>query len=206
MRLTAGSPSDLPSDLVTGIARYRHKVFVERLGWQLQCEDELECDQYDRDDTVYVVAQNDAEEIIGTARLLPTVRPYLLSEVFPQLLNGLPPPSSPDIWELSRFAAIDLNRPITSALGQFSSPIAVSLLHASMESASALGAKKLITVSPLGIERLLRSAGISAHRAGPPSINDGGSIFACWINLTHRCSGDGAINPRRINLTHSHIS
>ncbi len=183
MRFLSGTPSDLRPGLVTDVAHYRHKVFVQKLGWQLQCENALEYDQFDRDDTVYVVAQNAAEEIVGTARLLPTTRPYLLGEVFPQLLNGLQPPASAEIWELSRFAAVDFNAPATSALGQFSSPVAVDLLRASLESASALGAKQLITVSPLGVERLLRSAGISAHRAGPPMLIDGHPIFACRIEL-----------------------
>lgn len=183
MRFLSGTPSDLQPGLVTSVARFRHKVFVQKLGWQLQCENALEYDQFDRDDTVYVVAQNDAEEIVGTARLLPTIRPYLLGEVFPQLLNGLPPPASAEIWELSRFAAIDFNAKTTCALGQFSSSIAVDLLRASLKSASAHGAKRLITVSPLGIERLLRCAGISAHRAGPPVIVDGSPIFACWISI-----------------------
>lgn len=183
MRFFSGTPSDLQPGLVTGVARYRHKVFVQKLGWQLRCENALEYDQYDRDDTVYVVAQNDTGDIVGTARLLPTTRPYLLGEVFPQLLNGLPPPSSAEIWELSRFAAVDFHAPSTSALGQFSSPIAVNLLHASLKCASALGARQLITVSPLGVERLLRNAGISARRAGPPMVVNGNPIFACWIGL-----------------------
>ena len=186
MRFFSGTPSDLQPGLVTDMARYRHKVFVQKLGWQLQCENALEAleyDQFDRDDTVYVVEQNDAEEIIGTARLLPTTSPYLLGEVFPQLLNGIPPPASAEIWELSRFAAVDFNAPTTSALGQFSSSIAVDLLRTSVKHASVHGAKRLITVSPLGIERLLRCAGISAHRAGPPVIVDGNPIFACWISI-----------------------
>jgi len=45
------------------------------------------------------------------------------------------------------------------------------------------GAKRLITVSPIGIERLLRHTGVHAHRAGPPTIVDGHPIFACWIEV-----------------------
>lgn len=185
MQFISGIPADLRSDLMTGVARYRHKVFVETLGWQLQCENGLEYDQFDRDDTVYVVAQNEHNEIIGTARLLPTHRPYLLGDVFPQLMNGLPVPDSSEVWELSRFAAVDFNAATTSALAQFSSPIAVGLLRTSLEHAASLGAKQLITVSPLGIERLLRKAGFRAHRAGPPMMVDGSPIFACWIDVEH---------------------
>ena len=183
MRFVSGVPSELQPGLVADVARYRHKVFVEKLGWQLKCENAFEHDQFDRDDTVYVVAQDDAQEIIGTARLLPTTRPYLLGEIFPQLLKGLPPPASEDVWELSRFAAVDFNAPTTSALKQFCSPVAVDLLRTSLKSAAARGARRLITVSPVGVERLLRNAGILAHRAGPPMIVEGNPIFACWISI-----------------------
>ncbi len=186
MNIVAGIPADLQPNLITGMGRYRHRVFVEKLGWQLQCENGLEYDQFDRDDTVYVVAQNATHEIIGTARLLPTKRPYLLGEVFPQLMNDLPVPASADVWELSRFAALDFNAATTSAMAQFSSPIAVGLLRAALKHSASLGAKQLITVSPLGVERLLSRAGFHAHRAAPPVIIDGNPIFACWIDCERR--------------------
>ena len=185
MQFISGNSASLRSEVMTGVANYRHRVFVEKLGWQLQCEEGVEYDQFDRADTQYVVAQDNSQQIIGTARLLPTLHPYLLGDVFPQLMNGLPVPDSEDVWELSRFAALDFNAPATSAMAQFSSPIAVGLLRASLEQAARLGAKKLITVSPLGVERLLRKAGFRAHRAGPPMVVDGSPIFACWIDVDH---------------------
>jgi N-acyl-L-homoserine lactone synthetase len=165
------------------VAAYRHKVFVENLGWDLHAPDGLEQDQFDRPDTVYVVARDDEGEVCGCARLLPTTDPYLLSEVFPQLLNGAVPPNSPEIWELSRFAAVDFNSPNQSPLRQMSSDIAIDLLQAAIDCASKHGAKCLITVSPLGIERLLRNAGFKAHRAGPPIRVDGHLIFASLIEV-----------------------
>lgn len=165
------------------MAAYRHKVFVEHLGWDLHAPDGLEQDQFDRPDTVYVVARDDEGEICGCARLLPTTHPYLLSEVFPQLLNGAAPPSSPDIWELSRFAAVDFNSTNPSPLRQMSSDITLALLRSAVECAAQHGAARLITVSPLGIERLLRNTGFTAHRAGPPMRVDGHMIFASWIEV-----------------------
>jgi N-acyl-L-homoserine lactone synthetase len=183
MFVISGAPRTLPQGLYSKVAHYRHKVFIEQLGWQLKAVGEAEQDQFDRSDTVYVVAQDEDGHISGCARLLPTTRPYLLSEVFPQLLNGLPPPCSPDIWELSRFASVDFNCKATQASGQFSSSIAIKLLRESIACAAEHGAKRLITVSPIGIERLLRRAGIHAHRAGPPMVIDGHSIIACWIEV-----------------------
>lgn len=189
MHVMSGASEGLPKGLHSKVANYRHKVFVEQLGWELQTQDGEELDQFDRPDTVYVVAQDGEGHVSGCARLLPTTRPYLLGEVFPQLFNGLLPPSSPDVWELSRFAAVDLNSP-ASTQGQFSSPIAIKLLQESIACAAAHGAKRLITVSPIGVERLLRRAGFHAHRAGPPMVIDGHPIFACWIEV----DGNGKTN------------
>jgi acyl homoserine lactone synthase len=186
MRVVSSASEGLPGDLYSKVARYRHKVFVERLGWPLKTQNGVELDQFDRPDTVYVVAQDDDGCVVGCARLIPTSSPYLLGEVFPQLLNGLTPPCSPDVWELSRFAAVGFNNRssrTTSALRQFSSPLAIKLLQESIACAASHDAKRLITVSPIGVERLLQSIGVNAHRAGPPMVVDGHPIIACWIEI-----------------------
>ena len=182
MQLMSGASGNLPGNLYSRIGHYRRQVFVEQLGWDLSLQDGEERDQFDRPDTIYVVAQDDDGHVFGCARLLPTIRPYLLGEVFPQLLNGLAPPCSPDVWELSRFAAMDLNQS-GSIPEQFSSPVRVKLLQESVCYAAARGAKRLISVSPIGVERLIRRAGFHSHRAGPPMIIDGHPICACWIEF-----------------------
>ena len=182
MQVISGAAEVLPNNLYAKVAGYRHQVFVEQLGWALRTENGMESDQFDRPDTVYVVAQDDQGHVSGCARLLPTTRPYLLGEVFPQLLNGLTPPCSPDVWELSRFAAVDLNNRARTP-GQFSSSVARKLLEESIACAGSHGAKRLITVSPIGVERLLSRSEFHVHRAGPPMIIDGHPIVACWIHL-----------------------
>lgn len=183
MIVTAGTAHTLSDDMFCKVGHYRHRVFIETLGWDLKTKNQLELDQFDRPDTIYMVSQDESGEVNGCARLLPTNRPYLLGEVFPELMNGLPPPCSPDVWELSRFAAVDFTKRTSSALSQFSAGIATNLLRESIECAAKHGAKRLITVSPIGIERLLRYTGVHAHRAGPPMIINGHPIFACWIEI-----------------------
>ncbi len=87
----------LPEAVDAALAHYRHQIFVGQLGWQLPMADgRFERDQYDRDDTVYVVARDADGAICGCARLLPTTRPYLLKDVFaPLLMRGVPAPESP---------------------------------------------------------------------------------------------------------------
>lgn len=183
MNLTSGRTPALSPALYSKTAQYRYKVFIETLGWELETRNGEELDQFDRPDTLYVIAEDEEGNVNGCARLLPTHRPYLLGEVFPQLMNGQPIPCSPDVWELSRFTSVDFNAKTTGALSQFSSELTLKLLRESIRVAAAHGAKRLITVSPIGIERLLRRTGVHAHRAGPPMIVDGHPIFACWIEL-----------------------
>ncbi len=197
MHISSGAPERLPDGLHAALGRYRHTVFIERLGWRLDTPAGVERDQFDRPDTVYVVAQDDGGRITGCARLLPTTRPYLLGEVFPQLLNGLPPPASPDVWELSRFAAVDLNGGAAPVGSQFSASIAAALLRESVACAAAHGAKRLISVSPVGVERLIQRAGFRAHRAGPPMIVDGHPIFACLIEVENASNNAGLSMVRR---------
>jgi N-acyl-L-homoserine lactone synthetase len=164
--------------------QYRYKVFVELLKWEeVSSTYGVEKDQFDHDDTLYVIAKNNEDDIVGCARLLPTTSTYLLEALFPELLNGIVPPKSPDIWELSRFTSIDINNNETVGNSQFSSPTTIALLKESIACAKKHGAKRIISVSPIGVERLLRKIGFHAHRAGPPMMIDGQPIIACWIEI-----------------------
>ena len=182
MEIIAGTVDTFSADVLFDMAHYRHEVFVEKLGWELHTRGRLELDEFDRKDTIYLIARNPAGEIVGTSRLLPTHRPYLLASVFPQLLGDMPPPCSPDIWELSRFAAGDGTR-----LGMGADPLgrslALDMLSVAMRTVAKEGARRLISASPLGIERILRRAGLSAHRAAPPVRVDGHLLFACLVDV-----------------------
>jgi acyl homoserine lactone synthase len=180
MRTSVHVEGRLPDDLDASLAQYRHQVFVEQLGWALPCtQSGFERDQYDRHDTIYVVARDDSGAICGCARLLPTTRPYLLREIFPFLLAAdMPAPESQDVWELSRFAA---------STGEFvdeSASWAVRPMLASVvECAAKLGAKQLIGVTFLSMERLFRRIGVHAHRAGHAQRIDDRMVVACWIDI-----------------------
>ena len=186
MYVVSGSRNTLSNHLFDVLSAYRYKVFIEHLGWELETPPGREIDQFDRDDTMYVVARHEDNRIVGCARLLPTTQPYLLGEVFPELLNGMPAPCDPTVWELSRFTTFDPDGQGESGQGQFSSPVAISLMQEAIACAARVGAKRLITVSPIGVERLLRRAGFHAHRAGPPMMLNGYPLFACWIEIEEK--------------------
>ncbi|KWA38934.1 acyl-homoserine-lactone synthase [Burkholderia multivorans] len=185
----------LPIAQATELARYRHRVFVEQLGWTLPSADEgIDRDAFDHDDTVYVVARDGSGEMCGCARLLPTTRPYLLETLFADLIApDLPLPRSAAVWELSRFAASDADG------GASGADWAVRpMLAAVVACAAERGARQLIGVTFASMERLFRRIGVHAHRAGPPKQLDGRLVVACWIDLDPQTFAALGIEPERI--------
>ncbi len=192
MRTFVHEEGRLPHELAADLGRYRRRVFVEQLGWELPSANEsFERDQFDRDDTVYVFARNAGGDVCGCARLLPTTRPYLLQSLFADLIAAdMPLPQSAAVWELSRFAATD------DEGGSGNAEWAVRpMLAAVVECAAQLGARQLIGVTFASMERLFRRIGIHAHRAGPPKQVDGRLVVACWIDIDPQTFAALGIKP-----------
>ncbi|SEO04616.1 N-acyl-L-homoserine lactone synthetase [Duganella sp. CF517] len=164
------------------IFRYRYSVFVERLHWTLPCAGAgLEVDQFDRDDT-YHVCVRDAGATIGYARLLPTTEPYLLSEVFPQLMDKAMIPRSPAVWELSRFCSVDL-RSAGESRRQADYWGCQAVLRTAVQCALEHGVSRLVAVSAVAMERILARLGVNASRASPTMRLHGHNVYAFWIDL-----------------------
>jgi N-acyl-L-homoserine lactone synthetase len=59
-----------------------------------------EIDQFDQPDTVYLLVMQDGA-VLGASRMLPTIGPNMMRDVFPALCKD-GPPQSPHVWEWSR--------------------------------------------------------------------------------------------------------
>jgi acyl-homoserine lactone synthase len=89
--------------------RIRHDVYVGERKWmQLAKPDGLERDQFDTDDAIYLLAI-DQGQVVGGSRLVPTLKPHLLSDVFPHLVYG-DVPRGPGIFEWTRVHVIKSRR------------------------------------------------------------------------------------------------
>ena len=73
--------------------RLRHRLFVERQGWEGPTHNSLEYDQFDTPAAVYLLWRDEAGQARGVTRLIPTERPYMLKEIWPDMVDTLP--SSP---------------------------------------------------------------------------------------------------------------
>lgn len=94
------------NELLEQVYRMRHKLFVERLGWnEIRRPDGREIDQFDGPDAVHICCLRD-DKLVGYSRLLPTTKPHLLDTIYPQLLNGKSAPFGPDIFEWTRCTVV----------------------------------------------------------------------------------------------------
>jgi len=97
------APFDANSvELLRDLFLKRYELFVEGRGWRaLARPDHLDIDQYDDDQTTYVIKQIGGT-IVGGARLRPTTIRHMLRDVFGDLCEGGSPPVGPAIYECSR--------------------------------------------------------------------------------------------------------
>jgi acyl homoserine lactone synthase len=183
LRVEQGTCAQLRTGVEAELAEYRYHVFVETLGWSLPCEQGIEHDQFDGPDTVYVVARDVTGSICGCARLLPTTTPYLLANVFPQLLGGMAAPKDAQVWELSRFSTHVMGRSLGALSREEARSRFCALLAAVVRTAAERGATRLITFTAVGAERILRTIGLHAHRVATPQLIAGQPLMALWIEL-----------------------
>ena len=148
-----------------GMFRLRHEVFKERLAWEVGSQAGKERDMFDDLDPVYIVCEH-AGEVLGSWRLLQTTRPYMLKDVFPELLHGMPAPVAPDVWEISRFA-VSKRVADNESLGTVNT-VTNLLLDQLFTFAARRNISRIVAVADVRFERILKRAGLLTHRYGPP--------------------------------------
>jgi acyl homoserine lactone synthase len=202
MRIKRHTDDELSLDARSAIARYRYQVFVESLGWKLPCATGFEQDEFDSEDATHLVAQTHEDQIVGYARLLPTTGPYLLGVHFAHLLGDATPPSSPAIWELSRFATND------ATSSEAKDRVGKKLLLEAIRCATERGCQQLVFCTTVGIERLARRWGTDIHRLGPPQRFGGDLLVAASIicnDMTRAALTEPALRIPRHRGQHSAV-
>jgi acyl homoserine lactone synthase len=90
--------------LMDEMFRLRARIFRDRLKWEVQVTDGKERDKYDDEGPVYLIDTDDeAREVKGSLRLLPTTGPTLLADFFSDTLPDAVHLRAPTIWECTRF-------------------------------------------------------------------------------------------------------
>jgi acyl homoserine lactone synthase len=155
----------------------RYRVFRQRLSWRVADTVGEERDSFDACSPVYLLAYDAAEVLTGSWRFLPTTGPYMLRDVFPQLLEGARAPYHPLIWEGSRFA-------VESRGGRRRS--SSELLCAVAETCIAFGIRELITVYDARMERLLPRLGCPPKWQSRPCLIGDDIAFTGRFDMNHK--------------------
>lgn len=164
--ITPASYGEL-SDTLVEMHRLRHRVFKLRMAWEVETSGDMEIDEFDALHPDYLVQVDENGQVQGSVRLLPTLGPTMLRETFSALLEGRPAPSTPLVWESSRFAVdVAADAPkgdhgITRA--------AYELFAGMIEFGLSRQLTDIVTVTDVRMERLLRRAGWPLRRIGNPS-------------------------------------
>lgn len=154
-------------DVMPKLYRLRFKEFRERQSYNVPVYKDMEYDQYDKIPTVYLVALERDGELLGCVRLNPTHRPYMLQDIWPELVEG-EIPNSPTIWEGTRFC-INRNLPPDTR-----KRVKHELVLAHQEFGLVNNIDKFIGLMPTAIwQRVFTASGWDAHYLGPETIIDG---------------------------------
>ncbi|QOZ36956.1 acyl-homoserine-lactone synthase [Bradyrhizobium sp. CCBAU 53421] len=155
------------SDTLVEMHRLRHRVFKLRMAWEVETSGDMEIDEFDALHPDYLIQVGENGQVQGSVRLLPTLGPTMLRDTFPALLEDQPAPSTPLVWESSRFA-IDIaadapkgNHGITRA--------AYELFAGMVEFGLSRQLTDIVTVTDLRMERILRRVGWPLRRIGNPT-------------------------------------
>lgn len=184
----------LYTDILEDYFRIRHQIYVVERKWvELDRPDKREMDQFDTDDTVYLLGL-DGRAIVAGMRLVPTTSPTLLSELFPALaLNG--PVRRRDVYELSRIFVVPNRR------GEHAGPRAKAVIQAAaMEFGLSIGLSAFtIVLESWWLPRLL-DQGWQARPLGLPiDINSLSTVAVivdvndeAWTKICFRRSVPGS--------------
>ena len=144
--------------------RLRAEVFHERLRWDVRVEQGREHDWFDLLGPRYVLLESQGRpgRVLGCCRLLPSLGPNMLRDIFPGLLDGKPCPADRKVWEVSRFAMSRIDGPCAFGMRHASATLVSELLHY----AASESVVDLVGVTSVGFARLLRNLGLAVEHLG----------------------------------------
>ena len=146
--------------------RMRYRVFKLRMAWEVQTSGHMEMDDFDALHLICLTQVSESGQVQGSVRLLPSLGPTMLRDTF-SVPEGHPAPSTPLIWESSRFA---INVATDAPKGDHGITRAAYDLFAGMvEFGLSRKLTDIITVTDVRMDRILRRAGWPLRRIGNAS-------------------------------------
>lgn len=162
--------------LVEAMHRCRKEVFVDRLRWDVPVAGDLEIDEFDTNDAVYLIATAPNGAHLGSLRLLPTQGPHLLGTLFPELCAA-DVPAGPTIREVSRLVI----SPALRAAERLQ--VRRRLIVALAEYGLAVGLTRYTCMAGTAWLSQIMAMGWRAELLGPPRLIGGEAVGALALDI-----------------------
>lgn len=153
-------------DALAAMHQLRYRVFKGRLGWEVETAGDMEVDTFDALRPHYLLLWGARERLLGCVRFLPANGPTMLRDTFPALMPSEGVELESSVWESSRFA-LDLNGDKPNAAKGLAAPT-YELFAGMVEFGLAQGSARILTVTDVRMERILRRASWPLERLGRP--------------------------------------
>lgn len=167
-----------PKSELLAMHRMRARAFRDRRGWDVSVLSGMEIDGFDAIEPHYMLLREESGSLCGCWRLLPTDGPYMLKDVFAELLNGQAAPQDSKVWELSRFV---MEGDSPSPFG-FSAHTLQSIYEV-IQFGHDSGIEQYVTVTTTAVERLLQRSGVAVRRFGPARQVGVETAVALWVDV-----------------------
>lgn len=170
----------------------RKRLFVDLFGWDVPVvAGRFEVDQFDTAETVYIIAADDDCAHEASIRLMPSTRPHMLAELFPNLCpQGVP--VGPTTWESTRLCLPQRHG------AERRRDLRNQLISAMVDFALARGIDRLTGVLPDAFRKEVLAMGWLAEPLGPAVWVDSGLIGAFAAHVR-------ADTPERLRWTGTYV-
>lgn len=156
IRMFQGFESAAHGELFKQMYRQRKAVFHDALNWDVQIQDgEFEIDEFDREDTVYLMAFDESDALVGSTRLVSTATPHMLSGPFRSMFPSVGF-CSPLIWEATRFLVLGDKSIQPNGVSTAACEILLGGCRFGLDN----GLAQILAVYDSGVHRLYRRCGL----------------------------------------------
>ena len=152
---------------------HRKLVFHDQKGWDVKLVDgEYEIDEYDRDDTVYLMSCDEQGALVGSIRLLSTQGPHMLNGPFQSMFPEIGF-TTPLIWEATRFVMVGDKSVQPNLVSTAACEILLGMCRFGLNN----GVDHITAVYDAGMARLYRRCGLSNIELGRYRTAEHGVVF-----------------------------
>jgi N-acyl-L-homoserine lactone synthetase len=170
--------------------RLRYRMFIERQRWTVPNYKDLEYDQFDTPAAAYIISVDQHQRARGSARLIPTTRPYMVESLWANLVDS-ELPHCESIWEASRFGC---ERALDAMTRR---QVVAELILGCQEFGIANGISKYLGVMPIRIfTHVIAAHGCPVTLLGAPRQLHGHQVAAAYVD----------VSPSTLAVVRSHTS